>query len=459
MSEILSTSPQTPGDVVGRWADGGAAGADRAVTIARTAAPGWAALTAFERAQALQSAAARLDDRVAELSALVVREVGKPAAEARGELARASAILRYYAQAAFDADGDTLPAADGRSWLMARRRPRGVAGLIAPWNFPVAIPVWKLSPALAWGNTVVLKPAPQATACAEALVEALGLPEGVVALAIGGTATGRRVVEHPDVDVVSFTGSAAAGATVAEAAARLSKPVQCEMGGSNPSIVLDDADVAATARILAQATMSYSGQKCTATRRVIATPGIMSALKEALVDAVAELAVGDPADPTTVVGPLIDEPARDRVLAATRGATARGARALLGGEPVDHDGWFAAPVLLDQVDPGDEVAREEVFGPFCAIFEAPTPEAALALANASRYGLAAAVFTGDLEHGMRFADQLHAGLIRVNAATTGVDFHAPFGGEGASSYGPREQGRAARELYTSTHTILVTPSA
>jgi aldehyde dehydrogenase (NAD+) len=383
--------------------------------------------------------------------------VGKPAAEAAGETARAVAILRYYAQQVLDPDGETYPSPAG-SILMARRRPRGVAGLITPWNFPLAIPLWKAAPALAFGNAVLLKPAPEATACALRLGELLrsALPPDLVTVLPGGGATGEAVVAHSD--VVSFTGSVAAGRTVRRAATERGVPVQCEMGGQNASVVLPDADPEATAATVACAAMGYAGQKCTATSRVVVVDdghGFASRFTEALVGAVEAVSVGDPQEQGVAAGPVITEAARTAVVSASREAEQAGGRVLTGGSPLERDGWFVAPTLVDGLEPGARAAQEEVFGPFAAVLTVPDVDRAVAVANGVRYGLAAAVFTGDLAASLRVADRLDAGLVRVNAATSGVDFYAPFGGQKESSYGPREQGKAARDFYTTVRTVTV----
>ena len=367
------------------------------------------------------------------------------------------AILEFYAQAALDPEGEVLPPNAAGSMLLTRRRPRGVVGLITPWNFPVAIPVWKLAPALAWGNVAVLKPSPESTACALRLAEALDLPAGVLQVVPGGGGAGRAMVEHPGIDAVSFTGSAAVGHDVAKAAAAHGIPAQAEMGGQNPVVVLADADLEAAAVAVASAAMGYAGQKCTAARRVIAVGTAARDLPEALVARVEALKVGDPAASDTVVGPLITSAARDRVAAAVDAARSSGARVLTGGARLDGEGWFYTPALVDGVGADQELAREEVFGPVLAMFAASDLEEAVRMANATRYGLVAAVFTRDLGVALDAATRLEAGLVRINAPTTGVDFHAPFGGDKGSGHGGREQGRAARDFYTSTTTITIAP--
>jgi len=456
---IRSTSPQRPDDVVGEWPDTGAEGVDRAARRAREAFPGWSRATAFERSRVLRDAAGRLASRGEEMAALMVREVGKPIIESRAEVARAVAILEFYAQAALDPEGDVLPPSTAGTMLLARRRPRGVVGLITPWNFPVAIPAWKLAPALAWGNVAVLKPSAESTACAFLLEEALGLPDGVLQVVPGAAGAGRALVEHPAIDAVSFTGSAAVGRDVATTAAARGMPAQAEMGGQNPVIVLADSDVEATAAAVAASAMGYAGQKCTAARRVISVGTAADAFREALITRVEALRVGDPADPATVVGPLITSAARDRVSAAVDAARGAGATLLTGGRSTIGEGWFYAPAVVDGVGPDQELAREEVFGPVLAMFSANDLDEAVRMANATRYGLVAAVFTRDLGVALDVAARLEAGLVRINAPTTGVDFHAPFGGDKVSGQGGREQGRAAREFYTSSTTITIAPPA
>jgi aldehyde dehydrogenase (NAD+) len=385
----------------------------------------------------------------------MVREVGKPIGEAVGEVARSVSILKYYAQQVFDPIGQ-LHAPSGRGLLYSISRPRGVAGLITPWNFPLAIPLWKAAPALAFGNAVLLKPAPESTACALRLAELLTphLPAGLFQVLPGDAATGRALVEAAD--VISFTGSVAAGRAVAAAATARGIPVQAEMGGQNPAIVLPDADIPAAAAQIASAMAGFAGQKCTATKRVIVV-GDAQPVRSALVGAIEELGVGDPALAGTAVGPVIGADARDRVLAAAASAVDHGGRVLTGGQAVDGPGFFVRPTLVEGVPIGHLLACDEVFGPIALLQSAQTAEEALALANAVRYGLAAAVYTSNLAAALDISNRLEAGVVKVNAPTSGVDFYLPFGGEKDSSLGPREQGKAARDIYTSTHTVAVAP--
>jgi acyl-CoA reductase-like NAD-dependent aldehyde dehydrogenase len=453
---IASYSPQQPKDLVIEVPESDAAWVHAAFARARTGQAGWVDAPAAVRASALATAADAVADAADELSTLMVREVGKPLAEAKGEVARSVAILRYYAQQVFDPVG-AVHEPSSRGLLLTQRRPRGVAGLITPWNFPLAIPLWKAAPALAFGNAVVLKPAPEATACGLRLVEliASALPDGLLGCVPGDAVAGRAIVA--EADVVSFTGSTATGNLVAQAAAQRGVPVQAEMGGQNPAIVLPDADLDAAAAQIANAAAGYAGQKCTATKRVIVV-GDTGPFRDAFVNAVEALVVGDPADPDVLVGPVIDKGARDRVRGAAEDAERVGGRVLTGGVALDQDGWFVAPTVVEGVPANHTLACEEVFGPICLVQAAADLDDAVAVANSVPYGLTAAVYTRDLGTALATSQRLDAGQIKVNAPTTGVDFYLPFGGEKASSVGPREQGKAAQEFFTSLHTITLAPA-
>jgi alpha-ketoglutaric semialdehyde dehydrogenase len=454
---LRSTSPQQPDDVLGEWPDGGKEAVETAAARASQAVHGWGATKAAERGRALAEAADRMAADARPLADLMAREVGKPISEAVGEVARAVAILRYYSQMALDADGETYPSGTGRGWLSARRRPRGVAGLITPWNFPVAIPIWKLAPALVYGNAVVLKPATDAMACGLRVASYFDLPDGVLQVVTAGGAGAARLAELSDIDVLSFTGSGRIGRALAVATATNGISFQGEMGGSNASIVLADADLSVAAPVIASSAMAFAGQKCTATSRVIVV-GDMERACEALVAAVERLAVGDPSRPETVVGPVISESARETAVQAARDAVKSGGRVISGGGAIDRAGWFVAPTLVRDVPRGAELACDEVFAPICAVLAARDVDDAIALANATPYGLVASVFTRDLDLAMSAIDRLDVGLGRVNAPTTGIDYWAPFGGAKGSSAGPREQGKAARDFFTKTVTVTVEPS-
>lgn len=456
MTTIESRSPQAPSDLVARVPDTAPEKVAAAAGDARDAAAGWAREPAHARAAALLACADAVAAASGELTDLVVREVGKPVGEAGAEIGRGVAILRYFAQQALQPEGEVYPPADGVSLLHTRRRPHGVVGLITPWNFPVAIPLWKAAPALAFGNAVLLKPAPQSSAVALRLAElfAGALPHGVLTVVTGLRESGEAVVDT--VDALSFTGSVAAGQAVARRAVARGIAVQCEMGGQNAAIVLPDADQDAAATAIATAAMGYAGQKCTATSRVIVV-GDPAPFAERLAAAVEALPVGDPADPATVIGPLIESRPREAIRTAVRRASAGGARVLTGARQPDGDGWFQAPTVLANVPPGDDLRSEEYFGPVCVVLPAESADDAVRTANDVRHGLVAGVYTQNLGSALTLANQLDVGMVKVNAPTTGVDFHAPFGGEKESSYGPREQGPAARDFYTRTVTVTLTP--
>jgi alpha-ketoglutaric semialdehyde dehydrogenase len=452
-----SRSPQDPEDVLVSAQLVEPAAVPAVVAGARQAQAEWAGLAAPARANALNQAARSVEQASAELIELGIREVGKPRTEMVGEVARGVAILRYYAQQVLDPDGATFPSSDGRSLLMARRKPHGVVGLITPWNFPVAIPLWKAAPALAFGNGVVLKPARQALATALRLGELISqhLPAGLFeVLAADGAAADVLI---GSADAVSFTGSVEVGRHVIAEATGHGTPVQAEMGGQNPSIVLSDADVNRAAEAVATATMSYAGQKCTATSRVIVV-GDASDFTDALVAAVEKLPLGDPAEAATVVGPVIDEGARSAVLEAADGARGAGGRVVTGGVATEQKGWFVEPTLVEGISPRADLAQNEVFGPIAVLLPARDVDEAVAIANDVPFGLAAAVFTTDLDRALAVSGRLEAGMVKVNAPTSGVDFYAPFGGVKGSSYGPREQGKAARDFYTWSQTITVSPA-
>ncbi|MFJ9808798.1 aldehyde dehydrogenase family protein [Streptomyces sp. NPDC101158] len=450
---VISRNPADPADVLVEIPDPGAFAAADAVERARAAQTGWAAAGAAARSAALSAVAAGIEAASAELAALAVREVGKPLAEARAEVARTAAIWRYYAQAPYEATGAVHDTAAGPGLLLTRRRPHGVAALVTPWNFPFAIPGWKAAPALAVGNAVVLKPAPEATACALRLAEIVGkaLPEDVFTVVPGAATEGGALVSAAD--VVSFTGSSAVGRTVVRSAAARGIPVQAEMGGLNAALVLPDADIAQAAAHIAASVAGYAGQKCTATSRVVAVGAALDPLREALAEALRAVPVGDPAEAATVCGPLITEAAREDTAAAWQGLSV-----LAGGTVPDAPGWYAAPTLVEKAGPGHRLLREEVFGPVAALLPARDLDHAVRITNAARYGLVTSVHTADLGAALHGLDRLDTGMIRINAPTTGVDFHLPFGGAKASSHGPREQGRAALDFYTSSRTYTLAPA-
>jgi aldehyde dehydrogenase (NAD+) len=446
-----SRSPQDPDRIVAERTVTDAASVAALSRRARSASREWAAQPPTLRSSALHAAADRLAAAGADLEDLIVDEVGKPRAEARAEVARSVSIVRYYAQQVFDPVGNTFtPAQSGL--LYTDRRPYGVAGLITPWNFPLAIPLWKASPALAAGNAVVVKPSTEALGCALRLAELFGpaLPDDVFTVVVGERETAEALIHAAD--VISFTGSTAVGRSVAVAATMRSIPVQAEMGGNNAAVVLPDADPERAANLIAGAATGYAGQKCTATRRVIVV-GDPGPILEALQAAFDSVVIGTPDREDVTVGPLITERARATFQAALDEARAAGGRLIGRSGALLESGWFVTPTLIDGLAPDHPLTQEETFGPMLIVLAAETTDQAVELANATRFGLTASVHGRDIETLLRAADRFEAGLIKINAPTTGVDFHLPFGGVRNSGIGPREQGKAAMDFYSATRTV------
>lgn len=458
---IDDINPSDASDIVGRLPLGNADDVAAAVRAASEALPAWRDLAGPVRAEYLYRWAGVINARAEELAQAMVREVGKPVAEARGEIGRCSIILRYYAGECVRPIGEVIPAQAAGTMQFTLREPLGVVALITPWNFPAAIPLWKGAPALAFGNTVVLKPAEQSSHMAMLLAETArdaDLPAGVFNVLLGtGTTVGEALIRSPEVRGVSFTGSTAVGASVASICCERNIRYQTEMGGKNVAIVLADADLDVAARLIAGGAMRYAGQKCTATSRVIVASEVEEALLARLREQIAGLPIGPVTDAASAVGPMITAGARDRVREALRTS---GAELLCGGEAPDDPrfvaGYFLSPTLVRGVAPDAPMAQDELFGPVLASFPVDSLEEAVTLANNTRYGLSAALFTRDLSSAFAYIRRIHAGLVRVNGDTTGVDPHAPFGGVKASSSGSREQGPAAREFYTEIKTVQVT---
>jgi aldehyde dehydrogenase (NAD+) len=450
IDRVVSTSPQNPADVVIDISATEPSAVAAVVERAQVAQVEWSASSPNARGQALEEFAATVTRHEEELASLIVREVGKVATEAKGEVARTAAILRYYAQLALLPTGEHFrESAGGRSYT--DRLPHGVAGLITPWNFPLAIPIWKAAPALVAGNAAVIKVAPEATACGLLLAElaAQCLPAGLFTSLPGGAATGAALVELAD--VISFTGSSAVGRSVAVRAAERGVPVQAELGGSNVSIVLPSADLETTAASIAGAATGYAGQKCTATSRIVIVGKNSSQVVDALVAAWASLVVGDPAATGTSVGPVISSAARDKVeeAAASSGGTVLQPAKLGGG------GWMAAPTLVVEPSADAQILREEVFGPIAAVSVVPDTASAIRQVNQHPMRLVTAIYGQALDDVLLAADQVASGIVKVNRPTTGVDYWLPFGGLGASSYGQREQGTAALDFFAKQRTVSI----
>jgi alpha-ketoglutaric semialdehyde dehydrogenase len=459
---IPDLNPSDRTDVVAEVPEGVADDVASAVGAARTALDGWRALSGPARAEHLYRWAAAIAARQEELGQLLSREVGKPIGEARGEVGRCVMILRYYAGEAVRSLGEMIPAQTGGALQFTLREPLGVVALITPWNFPIAIPVWKAAPALAFGNTVVLKPAEASSNVATALAEtaaAAGLPAGVFNVVLGsGGVIGRDLIGADDVRAVSFTGSSAVGALVAAQAAQRNIRYQTEMGGKNVAIVMPDADLRQAAILTAAGAMRYAGQKCTATSRVVVAKEIEAPFLDSLRAEIEKLPLGPVSDASSAVGPVISDQSRTSIRAVLDG---------LDGEPfyagtvpttdVFDRGFWVAPTVIRHVAADSVLAQKELFGPVLAELTAEDLDHAIELANGTPYGLSATLFTRDIRAALRYIDRIHAGLVRVNGDTTGVDPHAPFGGMKGSSSGSREQGPAAREFYTEIKTVQVNP--
>ena len=458
---IDDRNPSNANDLVALVPEGAPDDATRAATAAAESLGSWSPLTGVSRGDHLHRWSVAIADRHEELAQAVAREVGKPIGEARGEVARGVAILRYYAGEAVREIGEVIPAQAAGALQFTLREPLGVVALITPWNFPVAIPLWKAAPALAFGNTVVLKPAEQASHIASLLAEtaATSLPAGVFNVVPGSGATvGDALIRAPDVAAISFTGSGRIGARVAAVAAQRNIRYQTEMGGKNVAIVLPDADLAQAASLTAAGAMRYAGQKCTATSRVVVAHEIEGAFIAELRRQIEGLVLGPVTSATAAVGPVISEHARDSIRRALTESDAE--RVYEGTIPDTSDfasGWFLPPTVLRGAPLDSDLAQRELFGPVLAMFPADDLEHAITVANDTAYGLSASLFTRDIRSALQYLRRIKAGLVRVNGDTTGVDPHAPFGGMKGSSSGSREQGPAAREFYTEIKTVQINP--
>src|SRR3954454_6941912 len=451
------TSPMRPSERVGEFSASTEADADAAVAAAAAAFPEWGSSPLAARGRYLDAAAAALESRAEEIARDMSTEMGKPLREARGETARASQILRYAASEAFRPVGEHFEQSLTGAQVSTRRRALGVVGLITPWNFPIAIPVWKLAPALIYGNTVVLKLAYEAPLTglhiAEAFAEA-ELPAGVLHVLTGrGSTVGAALVEDPRVRAISFTGSVATGRGVRDAATKAGKRVQLELGGHNPMIVMDDADLGRAAEAAYAGAFWSAGQKCTATRRIFVQDGVYDAFRDAFLALVDSGRVGDPSDPETEVGPLVNESAMEDVLGAIERGRSEGGSVAAGGGRADDDGYVVAPTIFEDVADDAMLSCEEVFGPVTSLYRFGSLDEAIERANAVEFGLSAALFTSSLPATQQFVERAEAGILHVNSQTAGADVHVPFGGVKSSGFGPHEQGRAAREFYTEVVTV------
>ena len=455
-----NTNPANRDDVIGTYARGDAARVDQAVSAALAAQPGWAAASPQLRHDVLERAGALIVERKDELGRLLAREEGKTIAEAVGETVRASQVFKFFAGEALRNTGDAVASVRPGIDVMIEREAVGVIGLITPWNFPIAIPAWKLAPALAYGNAVVMKPAELTPGCAWELAKILdeaGCPAGIFNLVMGpGSTVGARIVEHEDIAAVSFTGSVATGRQVAIDCAARGKKVQLEMGGKNPMVVVDDADLEVAVGACLNGAFFSTGQRCTASSRLIVTAGIHDAFLDKLTAAAADLVIGDPLDSKTQIGPVVDQGQLDQnleylAIAATEGCDVR------GGGLGNGNGYFMHPAIFAGASNQMRVSREEIFGPMASVIKVADYDEALAVANDTEFGLSSGICTTSLKLATDFRRNAKAGMVMVNLPTAGVDYHVPFGGRKGSSYGPREQGSYAREFYTTVKTSYIAP--
>jgi len=450
-------NPWRPSDVTGSYAASTAEDARSAVAAARSAFPGWSSLPAPARAAFFFKTADALEARVERIAQDMTAEMGKPLREARMEAARAAAILRFSAGEAYRPAGEVYEPSVANQTLYTRRRPLGVVGLITPWNFPIAIPVWKLAPALIYGNTVVLKLGYEAPRTglhvAECFAEA-GLPAGVLNVLTGaGSTAGAELVTNRDVRALSFTGSVAVGQAVRNEATARNCRVQLELGGHNPLIVMADAELDRAAEAAFVGAFWSAGQKCTATRRILVQDSVYDAFREKLLSRIEAAKIGDPTNPETEVGPVVAAGAFEEILAAIERGKNEGGTVAAGGARADDEGYLIAPTVFENVADDGFLSREEVFGPVTSLYRFSTLNEALERSNAVEFGLSASIFTRDLHTTQRFANELQAGILHVNSQTAGADVHVPFGGLKSSSWGPHEQGHAAVEFYTETITV------
>lgn len=456
-------NPANTEDVIGDFASAGIDDVYAAVDAAHRAFPTWRSTPMVNRGNILFKAANILEARLEEVAQAMTREEGKTLPEARGETGRGVAILRYFAGEASQPEGEVYPTALPNRMLYTRREPVGVVGLITPWNFPIAIPLWKLAPALVYGNTVVIKPADLTPLTAWYIVDSLqqaGLPKGVLNLITGsGRVAGNALVAHPDVKAISFTGSNAVGRDIQRKLIDRGGKVQLEMGGKNPVVVLDDADLAVAVEMVTRGAMKSTGQKCTATSRVFVQEGIYKQFSEALVANVKALRVGDGADPNTYLGPAVSRSQQETVLEYLQIGQNEGAKVGAGGSPLTggayDKGYYVAPTVFLDADIKSRLMREEIFGPVVALAPVKSLDDAVEAANNVPYGLSASIISRDIGKIMRFIDSIQAGLVHVNDETAGAEPHVPFGGFKESSSHSREQGKAAREFYTQIKTVYL----
>lgn len=453
-------NPANAEEVLGTFPKATHKDVERAIAAAREAFPGWANTPAPERGAILEKAGRIVDARLDKMAEMLTREEGKTLREARGEVTRTRDVLRYYAGAGWRITGDVLPGSNSDEMIYTLREPLGVIGVITPWNFPSAIPAWKIAPALVYGNTVVFKPASFAPHSGLLLVEALveaGLPAGVINFVTGsGSVAGDAIATSPHVQGITFTGSYAVGTEIYGKAAANMTRIQLEMGGKNPLIVLEDADLDLATKLAVTGGFGLTGQACTASSRVIVEEGVARAFAQSLAGAARNLEVGNGLDTKTQMGPAVSAGQLETDLNYIRIGQEEGAKLIAGGDRAPGEGYFVQPTVFDDVDPQMRIAQEEIFGPVIGLIRARDVEDAIEKANGIGYGLSAGIVTNDLHAAMTFARRVEAGVVKINEPTSGIAVHVPFGGFKHSSANTfKEQGQAAIEFYTRTKSVYL----
>ena len=451
-------NPSNTNEVVGVYARATQQDALDAIAAAKAAFPAWSRSGILQRWEILSKTAHEIFARKAELGELLSREEGKTLAEGIGEVTRAGQIFEFFAGEALRLSGESVPSVRPGVGVEMTREAMGVVGIITPWNFPIAIPAWKIAPALCYGNTVVFKPADLVPGCSWAIVDILhrnGLPKGVLNLVMGrGSVVGQTMLDSKDIVAQTFTGSVNTGRRVAEASVKVMRKFQLEMGGKNPTIVLDDADLKVAVETTAQSAFYSTGQRCTASSRLIVTEGIHDQFVAALTERIRNLKVGDAIAKDTEIGPVVDPGQLKQDTDYIEIGKGEGAKLVVGGELVkrDNPGYFLQPALFTEATNQMRIAREEIFGPVAAVIRVKDYDEALAVANDTEFGLSAGIVTTSLKYATHFKRNAEAGMVMVNVPTAGVDFHVPFGGRKGSSYGPKEQGKYAAEFFTQVKT-------
>ena len=456
-------NPSNTNDVVGQYASASRADAEAAIKAAKAIAPEWGRSSIQKRHDILKAASDEILARKDELGRLLAHEEGKTLPEGIGEATRAGQIFAFFAGECLRLSGETLDSVRPGINVTVTREPVGVVGVITPWNFPIAIPAWKIAPALAYGNTVVFKPADLVPGSAWALVDILhraGVPAGVLNLVMGrGSVVGQAILESAEVDAVTFTGSVATGKKVAVACTENMRKFQVEMGGKNPLVVLDDADLKTAVDCAVNGAYFSTGQRCTASSRFVVTEGIHDRFVGALTERMQALVVDDALKEGTQIGPVVSEDQLEQDLKYLNIGKDEGARLHWGGERLNREtpGFYLQPALFTETDNKMRINREEIFGPVASIIRVKNYDEALQAANDTSFGLSSGICTSSLKYASHFRRNAEAGMVMVNLPTAGVDYHVPFGGRKGSSLGTREQGRYAAEFYTTVKTSYILP--